>query len=222
MRPPMVRIRFDALKPRGGFTLIELLIVIAIVLILIAIALPNFLEAQTRAKVTRAEAEMRGVATALESYRSDYPRYPPQAAYERTAFTLFAVPANVFSLMALTTPVPYLDRLPLDPFAAREDTLKNGSTGGVINLNPADRAHGLTYFYWSQDSLRHNLQRETADQMKRHGINYALLSVGPDLDLDTINLNPADMRQLRINATEWAYSPTNGTRSSGDMSRVRP
>ncbi|MBW7937580.1 MAG: prepilin-type N-terminal cleavage/methylation domain-containing protein, partial [Candidatus Omnitrophica bacterium] len=42
---------FSALPKKAGFTLIELLIVIAIILILISIALPNFLEAQMRAKV---------------------------------------------------------------------------------------------------------------------------------------------------------------------------
>ena len=38
---------------KAGFTLIELLVVVAIILILIAIALPNFLEAQTRSKISR-------------------------------------------------------------------------------------------------------------------------------------------------------------------------
>lgn len=51
-----------------GFTLIELLIVIAIILILIAIALPNFLEAQIRAKVVRAKGEIRTIAIAMDSY----------------------------------------------------------------------------------------------------------------------------------------------------------
>jgi prepilin-type N-terminal cleavage/methylation domain-containing protein len=46
-----------------AFTLIELLIVVAIIAILAAIAVPNFLEAQVRSKVSRAKADMRSIAT---------------------------------------------------------------------------------------------------------------------------------------------------------------
>ena len=56
---------------RRAFTLIELLIVVAIIAILAAIAVPNFLEAQTRSKVSRVKADMRTLATALESYAVD-------------------------------------------------------------------------------------------------------------------------------------------------------
>ena len=59
-----------------GFTLIELLIVVAIIAILAAIAVPNFLEAQVRAKVSRAKSDMRTIATALESYAVDHNRHP--------------------------------------------------------------------------------------------------------------------------------------------------
>src|SRR2546423_6115141 len=62
-----------------GFTLIELLIVVAIIAILAAIAVPNFLEAQTRSKVARTKADMRTIATALESYRVDNNKYAPMA-----------------------------------------------------------------------------------------------------------------------------------------------
>ena len=61
-----------------GFTLIELLIVIAIIAILALIAVPNFLEAQTRAKVSRVLADMRAYATSLEAYMADYGAYPPE------------------------------------------------------------------------------------------------------------------------------------------------
>jgi len=59
-----------------GFTLIELLIVVAIIAILAAIAVPNFLEAQARAKVARAKNDLRTVSEALEMYRVDNQGYP--------------------------------------------------------------------------------------------------------------------------------------------------
>ncbi len=65
----------------GGFTLIELLIVVAIIAILAAIAVPNFLEAQTRAKVSRVKADVRSIATALEAYRIDQNLYPSDAGH---------------------------------------------------------------------------------------------------------------------------------------------
>ena len=63
-------------KKNFGFTLIELLIVVAIIAILAAIAIPNFLAAQTRAKVTRAKGELKTLATAIESYYVDNTAYP--------------------------------------------------------------------------------------------------------------------------------------------------
>jgi prepilin-type N-terminal cleavage/methylation domain-containing protein len=61
---------------KKGFTLIELLIVVAIIAILAAIAVPNFLEAQIRSKVSRVKNDQRTYATGLESYFVDNNLYP--------------------------------------------------------------------------------------------------------------------------------------------------
>ena len=64
-------------KRESGFTLIELLIVIAIIGILAAIAIPNLLNAVQRGKQKRTMSDMRTVATALEAYAVDNNVYPP-------------------------------------------------------------------------------------------------------------------------------------------------
>jgi prepilin-type N-terminal cleavage/methylation domain-containing protein len=110
---------------KKGFTLIELLIVVAIIAILAAIAIPNFLQAQTRSKVSRNQSDMRTIATALESYFVDNNEYTrdsdssmdfldcgPGAIDPSSA--IFAQCSN--GLLQLTTPVPYIASLPRDPF----------------------------------------------------------------------------------------------------------
>ncbi len=59
-----------------GFTLIELLIVVAIIGIIAAIAIPNLLNAIDRGKQKRTMADMRSIGTAVESYAIDNNRYP--------------------------------------------------------------------------------------------------------------------------------------------------
>ena len=64
-----------------GFTLIELLIVVAIIGIIVAIAIPNLLNAIQRAKQRRSMGDERSIATAIEAYGVDYNRYPPAAGF---------------------------------------------------------------------------------------------------------------------------------------------
>ena len=59
-----------------GFTLIELLIVVAIIEIIAAIAIPNLLNAIDRGKQKRTMADMRSIGTAVESYAVDTNKYP--------------------------------------------------------------------------------------------------------------------------------------------------
>ena len=102
---------------KKGFTLIELLIVIAIIAILALIAIPNFLEAQTRGKIARAMADERTIATAIEAYFVDYNAYPYY--YNRDDGTAWAGDVygeSTFVPYSLTTPVAYLTRLMPTPF----------------------------------------------------------------------------------------------------------
>ncbi|MGI6454094.1 MAG: type IV pilin protein [bacterium] len=103
-----------------AFTLIELLIVVAIIGILAAIAVPNFLNAQMRAKIARVEADMKAVATALEQYQLDHNSYVEDHDYpsDRSQRGLFR----------LTSPVSYIASLPMDPFP--------GKIMGAVEDNP--------------------------------------------------------------------------------------
>jgi len=102
---------------KKGFTLIELLIVVAIIAILAAIAIPNFLAAQVRAKYSRSKAEMASLATAIESYMVDNGTYVCRTTaadgYYRTQGN-----GRMACLTPLTTPIAYISSVPKDPFIA--------------------------------------------------------------------------------------------------------
>lgn len=68
------------LHSERGFTLIELLIVVAIIAILAAILIPNFLRARAQAQVAATKGNLKNTATALESYFVDNAQYPQAAA----------------------------------------------------------------------------------------------------------------------------------------------
>jgi type IV pilus assembly protein PilA len=63
------------LRNRKGFTLIELLIVVVIIGILAAIAIPKFASTKEKAYVTAMKSDLRNMMTAQESYFSDYAKY---------------------------------------------------------------------------------------------------------------------------------------------------
>jgi general secretion pathway protein G len=90
------------------------LIVVAIIGILAAIAIPNFLHAQTRAKVARVKADMHSLTVALESYAVDY------TSYIMDNYMIW-VRTGVFydlreSLYQLTSPIEFISDVARDPF----------------------------------------------------------------------------------------------------------
>ena len=64
-----------------AFTMIELLNVVAVIAILAAIAVPNFLEAQVRSKIARTRQDMAVVQAALRAYGAQYDAFPPNSPW---------------------------------------------------------------------------------------------------------------------------------------------
>ena len=98
---------------RNAFTLIELLIVVAIIGILAAIAVPNFLNAQVRAKLSRVYGDLRALGNAIEMYRVDNNTYPGGAEF--WAGTKWWT-HHTYRFHVLTTPVAFIATVPIDPF----------------------------------------------------------------------------------------------------------
>jgi type IV pilus assembly protein PilA len=64
------------IRPRSGFTLIELLLVVAIIGLLAAIAIPQFIAYRTRAIDTQMKFDLKNAAMAMESYFAEFKIYP--------------------------------------------------------------------------------------------------------------------------------------------------
>jgi type IV pilus assembly protein PilA len=82
-------IRKMLVKNRKGFTLIELLIVVVIIGILAAIAIPKFAATKDKAKLASVRTDLRNMMTAQEAYFSDYATYGTFADLQTaSSFTL--------------------------------------------------------------------------------------------------------------------------------------
>lgn len=208
---------------RIGFTLIELLIVLGIIAILAAIAVPNFLEAQTRGKVSAAKANLRNLSQSLEAYRIDYNGYPG---------AMPMMPEDPLGLLAdtqlrvLTTPIAYTSTAAFsDPFGQiKSQAIMPSSTSAIVNdfptLSPPNTNKSMLYYHYQ--SLARRL-----DDSGFALVGAAVVSLGPDRtdSLGAYRPFPVWFFQERFGFTGLAhpidtvYDPTNGVASSGDISR---
>jgi type IV pilus assembly protein PilA len=72
----------NKLRSRKGFTLIELLIVVAIIGILAAIAIPQFSAYRAKAYNSAANSDLKNIKTGMEAYMADMQEYPGDVLYQ--------------------------------------------------------------------------------------------------------------------------------------------
>lgn len=193
-----------------GFTLIELLIVVAIIGILAAIAVPNFLNVQMRARIARTNGDLRALAMAIQTYQLDENAFPTNGSHLTVRLRL------------LTTPISYISTVSFrDIFKAEQGNTGNNEQSYLYFLYKANPKHpnlswinqagvaefstdGFCLASWGPDRV----------QGAREGNNPTGTSLGPPIEWVYISIQRGNS-----NAYAGVYAPTNGLVSGGDIGR---
>jgi len=176
-----------------AFTLIELLIVVAIIGILASIAVPNFMNARTRAMVARCYSDIRTLGSAFGMYQIDNNSYPKG---NDLWYTNQMYPR-------LTTPIAYISSIPVDPFVVKDDPqrpLYHSRFYPCWNINTMVILQNKT---WGGAPVRNSVSQ---------GTHILIVSSGPDKHEDIASQSTGAL----------TYHMSNGLISEGDIIRYVP
>jgi prepilin-type N-terminal cleavage/methylation domain-containing protein len=196
---------------KRAFTLIELLIVVAIISILAALALPNFREAQTRSKVAVARSDLRTLSMALEEYMLDNGAYPQSE-----------INGTLKYLDQLSTPIAYLVAPRLrDPF-----TKQAAFADFNVRQIPTYRYYGFNKVgvLNADTDTGEIISPRSGEEEQLRIVWFMLFCHGPNGVRDNLEEGPVSGTFIKSENIQdvhrfvcFVYDPTNGTSSPGEI-----
>ncbi len=212
-------------KTASAFSLIELLIVVAILGILATIAVPQFNNAMTRAKVSKARGDMHALEQALFAFANDNHDMFPMIRYDfYEGASRGEALGRLARLAPLTSPVSYINGIPHDPF------MKGG-----VSVDPESMPPNDVYLYWDEETTKKFrdanaflnaqilLKQFGNHKHKRKTEGIVLMSAGPDRQfaVDDTKLPPKATSPNAVPGPPYAcassYDPSNGVASLGEI-----
>lgn len=230
------------MKDRTAIVLMSVFVIFMLMLFMFALLVPRMLEVRTRARVRRAQSDLRQIAARMESYQvdaaQDRPRqndsedsiYVARSDVQsemhslQAAIEAYAIDTNMYPASTTNTAENYYGiYVAQAPELASIPTFRLGGIPGAMSLTtpiaymtrmPRDpfAPAGATFAYYAKPGLKKDA-------------GWILWSPGPDLKYD---INAGNVARAYEHNGETAsdllvgltYDPTNGTQSPGDIWRM--